>query len=86
MDMAALRQASVMIYCLKNKVRNKEPKYDLKVSVEKRVEMETAGAQIYLPEMQTHGEIKRVYQYVLSYEEKDYSNDEGLTQSFQSNP
>lgn len=85
MDMAALRQASVMIYCLKNKVRNKEPKYDLKVSVEKRVEMETAGAQIYLPEMQTHGEIKRVYQYVLSYEEKDYSNDEGLTQSFQSN-
>ena len=25
MDMAALRQASVMIYCLKNKVRNKEP-------------------------------------------------------------
>lgn len=71
MDMATFRQASVVIYCLKNRVRNKDPQYNFKVSVEKRTEMETIGAQIYLPEMSEHGEIKRLYQYILEYEEND---------------
>ncbi|MCM1155829.1 MAG: hypothetical protein NC392_10790 [Roseburia sp.] len=70
MDMATLRQASVVIYCLQNRARNKEPKYNFKVSVGEYAKMETSGTQIYFPEMPEHREIKGLYQYVLDYEEK----------------
>lgn len=71
MDMALLRQASVVVYCLKNRVQNEEPKYNFKVSVEERAEMETIGAQIYFPEMSKNEEITRLYHYILDYEDED---------------
>lgn len=65
---AALKQVSVVIYCLKRAEHTKtHVNYDFKVIVRGN-SIEMSNEQISLPEMATEWELMRLYQYILSYE------------------
>lgn len=70
MDAAALRQAAVVIYCLRDKAGLEETGYDFEVSVgeDSGIEMKMEGKRIWLPWNFGDGEWKRLYKYILAYE------------------
>lgn len=73
MDVAAIRKASVVIYCLKEN-GDKKPEYDFRVFVKECEEMAIVRNRIYLPKLSGDREVKRLYQYILEYEDHECVN------------
>ncbi len=70
-DVAALRQASVVVYCLGSRDGQEAPGYDFKVSVGGCRGIRMEGERIWLTELLEDVEIEALYEYTLEYEVKD---------------
>lgn len=66
-DVAALRQASVVVYCLSGREGQEEPEYDFRIMVGGCRGIRMEGENIWLAEIHDKLELEELYKYVLMY-------------------